>query len=48
MVSLANTLAVMGPDIEATTGVQASEAKTAKAYMKVMDAMLFCRAGEAD
>ena len=45
MVSLANTLAVMGPDIEATTGVLSADAKTVKAYMKVMDALLFNRAG---
>ena len=41
MVSLANTLAVMGPDIEATAGMGASDPKTIKAYMKVMDEMLF-------
>lgn len=46
MVSLANTLAVMGPDIAATTGVQAADAKTVKGYMKVMDAMLFSQAAK--
>lgn len=45
MVSLANTLSIMGPDIEATTGVKAAEAKTLKGYMKVMDALLFQRRG---
>ena len=41
MVSLANTLSVMGPDIEATAGMGASDPKTIKAYMKVMDELLF-------
>ncbi|OWQ46943.1 hypothetical protein CDL60_11095 [Roseateles noduli] len=48
MVSLANTLSVMGPDIAATTGVQATDAKTAKGYMKVMDALLFSRANPVE
>lgn len=44
MVSLANTLAVMGPDIAATTGTDPTDAKTVKGYMKVMDALLFSKA----
>ncbi|MDH0865651.1 TetR/AcrR family transcriptional regulator [Mitsuaria sp. GD03876] len=46
MVSLANTLSIMGPDIEATTEVKAADPKTLKGYMKLMDAMLFATAGK--
>lgn len=41
MVSLADTLATMGPDIAATTGLQADDPKTSRAYMKLMDTLLF-------
>jgi len=43
MVSLANTLALMGPDIAATSGLAAADPKTSKAYMKLMDALLFSK-----
>jgi AcrR family transcriptional regulator len=41
LVSMANTLVVMGPDMAAITGLDATSTKSVKAFSKLMDAILF-------